>query len=115
MIYAYFGGIKIPNILMVFLFYFVTYLVYKPAFTEIVEATCPEEVSAMNIYYIVTNIWIVVVLLFSAIEMKLDGDSTGGEESYLLPNWKKNAMLFIGYEKKESVWKEEALILHVLK
>ena len=84
MLYGHFGGMKVTNIFTVFVFYLGQYLMYKPVFTNFLEASCPDELHVFNISMIVTIIWIALALLFSGIEMKLGSDSTGGEESYLL-------------------------------
>jgi len=83
MLYGYWGGIKVGNILMVFVFYFLQYLMYKPVFAEFMAENCPDELSTFNISMIVTIIWIALALLCSGIEIQLGGGSAG-ESSHLL-------------------------------
>ena len=76
------SGIKVWNVFMVWFFYQVQWLLYKPVMTSFMEGSCPNELRAFNVTMIVTGIWISLALVSSFMEER--AAPTGPESSPLI-------------------------------
>mmetsp|Transcript_10460 Transcript_10460/g.25273 ORF Transcript_10460/g.25273 Transcript_10460/m.25273 type:complete len:165 (-) Transcript_10460:1958-2452(-) len=76
------SGIKVWNVLMVWFFYLVQWMLYKPVMTNFMEGSCPTELQAFNVSMIVTAIWISLALVSSFMEKR--ATPTGPESAPLV-------------------------------